>query len=151
MFGVEVCFYGKEGSTNTITHQITVYVIRHITGENRWPGEPVTDVGSFIYTLSCPFFIKRIFPTVTQLFSSTPRDRVWVNLTGTLCNFLHGPHGIRPGCFLCQHWLNPLGNLEIQNKKRQSFIIRPTSSFSPACQGWEMISGIPPDRMSDKG
>lgn len=117
MFGVEVCFNGKEGSTNTITHQLAVYVLRHITGENRWPGEPVTDVGSFIYPLSCPFFIKSVFPTVTQLFSSTPGDRVWVNLTGILCNFLHGPHGIRPGCFLCQHWLNPLGNLKIQNKK----------------------------------
>lgn len=81
--------------------------------------------------------------------------RSWVNLIGIRYNFRYGPRGIRPGCFLCQHWLSTEGNQEIQNKKDNPLLhVQPSkwgSSFFPACRRWEMISGMPLDRMSDKG
>lgn len=110
-----------------------------------------------LYTVMPIFHIAcfSIWKAVTQLLSRTPGDWAWVNLPGIHCNFLHGPRGISPGCFLCQHWLGPVGNQEIQNKKDNPLLhVQPSergSSFSPACRGWEMISGMPPDRMCDKG
>ncbi len=109
------------------------------------------------------YTVMSIFHTVcfsnwkvaTRLLSRTPGDWAWVNLVGIRCNFLHGPRGIRPGCFLCQHWLGPVGNQEIQNKKDNPLLhVQPSkwgSSFFPACRGWEMTSGMRLDRMSDKG
>lgn len=81
-----------------------------------------------LYTVMPIFHIAcfSIWKAVTQLLSRTPGDWARVNLPGIHCNFLHGPRGISPSCFLCQHWLGPVGNQEIQNKKRQSFITCPT-------------------------
>lgn len=109
------------------------------------------------------YTVMSIFHTVcfsnwkvaTRLFSRTPGDWAWVNLVGIRCNFLHGPRGIRPSCFLCQHWLGPVGNQEIQNKKDNPLLhVQPSkwgSFFFLACRGWEMTSGMRLDRMSDKG